>query len=68
MDFESNLDIVRPYVNPGSLGTTASEIAEYKKYELIARSIIDTYTGTGFYNHKSIMQVQGNGLDHMPIS
>ena len=65
--YESNLDIVRPYVNPNTLGTTASEIAEYKKNELIARAIIDTYTGIGFYNHKSIYQVQGNGLDYMPV-
>jgi hypothetical protein len=65
--YESNLDIIRPYVDPSSLATTASEIAEYKKYELIARSIIDTYTGIGFYNHKSIYQVQGNGLDYMPV-
>ena len=65
--YESNLDIIRPYTNPNELGTTASEIAEYKKWELIARSVIDTYTGVGFYNHKSILQVQGNGLDYMPV-
>lgn len=65
--YESNLDVVRPYVDPSSLGTTASEILDYKKYELIARSLIDTYTGIGFYNHKSILQVQGNGLDYMPV-
>ncbi len=65
--YESNLDVVRPYVDPASLGTTASEIADYKKWELIARAIIDTYTGIGFYNHKSILQVQGNGLDYMPV-
>jgi len=64
---ESNLDIVRPYADPSSLGITASEIMEYKKWELIARSLIDTYTGIGFYNHKSILQVQGNGLDYMPV-
>jgi hypothetical protein len=65
--YESNLDIVRPYVNPSSLATTATDIANYKKNELIARSIIDTYTGIGFYNHKSILQVVGNGLDYMPV-
>jgi hypothetical protein len=64
---ESNLDIVRPYTDPSALGTTASEIAEYKKWELVARSLIDTYTETGFYNHKSILQVIGNGLDYMPV-
>lgn len=65
--YESNLDIVRPYTDPNSLGTTASEILDYKKWELIARSIIDTYTSIGFYNHKSILQVEGNGLDYMPV-
>lgn len=65
--YEENLDIVRPYVNPNSLGTTPSEIAEYKMHELIVRSLIDTYTGDGFYNHKSIYQVEGNGADYMPV-
>lgn len=65
--YEEGLTIIRPYVNPTTLGTTASEIAEYKKYEVIARSIIDTFINDGFYNHKSILQAQGNGLDYMPI-
>lgn len=65
--YESNLDIIRPYTDPNKLGTTASEVAEYKTYELIARSIIDTYTDGGFYNHKSIYQVSGNGADYMPV-
>lgn len=65
--YESNLDVVRPYADPNTLGVTASEIADYKKHELIARAIIDSYTQIGFYNHKSILQVQGNGLDYMPV-
>ena len=65
--YEEGLTVFRPYVNPKSLGTTASEIAEYQKYEIIARSIIDTFIGDGFYNHKSILQTQGNGLDYMPV-
>lgn len=65
--YESNLDVIRPYTNPNDLGTTATEIREYKKWELIARSLIDTYTNIGFYNHKSILQVVGNGLDYMPV-
>jgi hypothetical protein len=67
--YESNLDIIRPYTNPADLATsgTASEIAEYKKWELIARSLIDTYTGIGFYNHKSILQVNGSGADYLPV-
>lgn len=65
--YESNLDIIRPYTNPNDLGTTASEIAEFKKWELIARSIIDTYTGIGFYNHKSILQTKGSNADYLPV-
>lgn len=65
--YESNLDIIRPYTNPNELGTTATEIREYKKWELIARSIIDTYTGVGFYNHKSILETVGSGADYLPV-
>ena len=55
------------------LGTTASEIAEYKRLEIIARSIIDAYlgndsaTGEGFYNHKLIIQTIGQGTDYIPM-
>lgn len=65
--YESNLDVIRPYVNPTTLGTTATEIAEYKMYELIARSIIDTKVGNGFYNHKLILQGVGQGTDYFPL-
>ena len=65
--YESNLDIIRPYVNPESLGTTASEIAEYKMLELVARSIIDTQINDGFYNHKQIIQCVGQGTDYLPL-
>lgn len=65
--YEDNLSIVRPYVNPADLGSTPSEIKEYAMYEVIARSIIDTFINDGFYNHKSILQAQGNGTDYMPV-
>ena len=70
---ESNLTVYRPYVDPNSLGTTATEIAEYKRLEIIARSIIDAYlgndsaTGEGFYNHKLILQTIGQGTDYIPV-
>jgi hypothetical protein len=70
---ESNLTVYRPYVDPNMLGETASEIAEYKRLEIIARSIIDAYlgndsaTGEGFYNHKLIVQTVGQGNDYIPI-
>jgi hypothetical protein len=70
---ESNLTVYRPYVDPNMLGKTATEIADYKKWEIIARSIIDAYlgndsaTGEGFYNHKLIVQGVGDGTDYYPI-
>ena len=65
--YEDNLTVIRPYVNPADLGSTPSEVKEYAMYEVIARSIIDTFINDGFYNHKSILQSQGNGLDYMPV-
>ena len=65
--YEENLTITRPYVNPSDYGTTASEILKYKQYELIARSIIDTYVGDGFYNHKLVLNVVGQGTDYLPV-
>jgi hypothetical protein len=70
---DSNLTIYRPYVDPNTLATTPSEIAEYKRWEIIARSMIDSYLGNdsangeGFYNHKLIVQEVGQGTDYFPI-
>jgi hypothetical protein len=65
--YEENLDVIRPYVNPAKLGTTASEIAEYKMLELVARSIIDSQIVDGFYNEKHIVQTVGLGNDYFPV-
>lgn len=65
--YEENLDIVRPYVDPAKLGTTASEIEEYKTLEMMARSIIDTVITDGFYNTKHIVQKVGDGSDYFSI-
>jgi hypothetical protein len=62
-----NLDIIRPYVNANKLGTTASEIAEYRMLELVSRSIIDTIIPNGFYNHKQVIQAVGQGSDYFPL-
>lgn len=70
---ESNLTIYRPYVDPNLLGTNATEVEEYKHWEIIARSIMDAYLGNdsangeGFYNHKLIIQSIGEGTDYFPI-
>lgn len=64
---EDELDLTRPYVDPNSLGSTASEIAEYKELEMVARSIIDTIIVDGFYNSKQIVQGTGQGSDYFSI-
>jgi hypothetical protein len=67
IEIDDNLSILRPYVDPNTLGTTASEIAEYKYLELGARSIIDTVIQDGFYNTKQIIQHIGTGTDYFPV-
>jgi len=64
---EDNVDIIRPYVNPNSLGSTASEVAEYKQLEIVARSIIDTIVADGFYNSKQVVEGVGQGSDYFSI-
>ena len=70
---DSNLTVYRPYVDPNLLATTSAEIAEYKKWEIVARAIIDAYlgndsaTGEGFYNHKLVVNGVGNGTDYFPM-
>ena len=63
---EDNLDVARPYVDPSTLGTTASEIAKYTEHESLARTIIDNVTG-GFYNKKSYVEAVGQGTDYIPL-
>jgi len=65
--YEENLDIIRPYVDPSKLGSTASEIQEYKTLEMVARSIIDTIITDGFYNSKHIVQRSADGSDYFSI-
>jgi len=66
---DETYDIVRPYVDPKTLSETnsASEIQEYTTFELVARSIIDTYTNYGFYNKKVVMQTTGQGGDYLSL-
>lgn len=65
--FEEYYTVVRPYVNPHSAGTTASEIAEYLKHEELARAIIDTHITDGFYNKKKAIQAVGQGGDYFSL-
>ena len=64
---EENLDIIRPYVNANKIGSTASEISEYRMHELLARAIIDTIIPNGFYNYKKVIQTVGQGSDYFPL-
>jgi hypothetical protein len=63
---EDNLDITRPYIDPATLGTTPTEIAEYADHENLARAIIDSVTG-GFYYKRSYLEVVGQGTDYVPL-
>jgi hypothetical protein len=65
--YEENLDVIRPYTDPSKLGSTASEIQEYKTLEMVARSIIDTAIVDGFYNSKHIVQRVAEGADYFSI-
>ena len=64
---EDNLDISRPYVDPSTLGITATEIAEYRKHEFLARSIIDSIVAGGFYYTPIYIETTGQGTDYMPL-
>ena len=63
---QDNLDIVRPYVDPATLGTTPTEITEYTEYENLARAIIDSVVG-GFYYKRTYLEVVGQGTDYIPL-
>ena len=65
---EDNLEIMRPYVDPVTLATsgTATDIALYKGYEGLARSIIDSIVG-GFYYDRTYLEVVGQGNDYLPL-
>lgn len=64
---EDILNIVRPYVDPSTLGTTASEIAEYAQYEQLARAVVDSIVPGGFVFEKNVLEVVGQGTDYMPL-
>jgi hypothetical protein len=64
---EHFFEVVRPYVDPNTKGTSASEIAEYAKHEEIARAIIDSIIEEGFYYKKKNIQKVGLGADYLPI-
>ena len=64
---EEFYELIRPYVDPNTLGKTASEISEYTTLELVARSMIDTFVPEGFYNKKVTVIGTGNGSDYFSL-
>ena len=66
-DSEYYYSVVRPYVDPNTKGSTASEIAEYAKNEEIARAIIDSVIEEGFYYKKEVIETSGLGADYIPL-
>lgn len=62
------LNIIRPYVDVRDLVSTEPEITEYQKYELLARTIINSIVGVqGFMFEKSVLEVVGQGTDYLPL-
>jgi len=60
-------EIVRPYVDPSTKATTASDIATYGLNEEIARAVIDSIIPEGFYYKKKVLNFTGTGSDYLPI-
>lgn len=61
------IDVVRPYVDPKTKGTTASEISAYAANERLARAIIDSVILDGFYYKKKVVELNGLGSDYLPV-
>ena len=64
---DETYEIVRPYVDPSTKATTASDIAAYALNEEIARAIIDSIVVEGFYYKKKVLHFTGTGADYLPI-
>jgi hypothetical protein len=59
--------VVRPYVDPNTLGATPAEIAEYTLHEELARAIMDSVVIEGFYYKKKVIDTVGLGADYLPL-
>jgi hypothetical protein len=64
---DETYEIVRPYVDPSTKATTASDISAYALNEEIARAIIDSIVVEGFYYKKKVLHFTGTGSDYLPI-
>ena len=64
---DETYEIFRPYVDPSTKATTASDIAAYALNEEIARAVIDSVVPDGFYYRKKVLNFTGTGSDYLPI-
>jgi hypothetical protein len=64
---EETYELRRPYVDPNTLGATASEIETARLQEEIARAVIDSVIPQGFYYKKINYEVTGLGADYIPL-
>jgi hypothetical protein len=64
---DETYEIVRPYVDPSTKATAASDIAAYAINEEIARAVIDSVVPDGFYYKKKVLKFEGSGSDYLPI-
>jgi hypothetical protein len=64
---DETYEIFRPYVDPSTKATTASDKAAYALNEEIARAIIDSIVPDGFYYRKKVLNFTGTGSDYLPI-
>ena len=64
---DETYEIVRPYVDPSTKASTASDIATYATNEEIARAVIDSIIPEGFYYKKKVLNFTGTGSDYLPI-
>lgn len=60
-------EVRRPYVLATEHAEVASDIAEYKKNEELARAIIDSIVREGFYYQKKTAEIPGSGTDFLPV-
>jgi hypothetical protein len=63
---QDTLTVERPYVDPNTYVTTASELDSAKYNERLARAIIDSITG-GFYFKADWIETTGQGTDYLPV-
>lgn len=66
-DEDHYFNVVRPYVDPTTKATTATEIKEYAGHEELARAIIDSVVAEGFYYRKKFIETVGLGSDYIPV-